>query len=44
VKYHFRLIIAPGVGDYSFDEECIMASPEQEKVRHLLKNYPEYET
>jgi len=39
VKFHFRLVIAPKVGEYSFDGECIMESPEQEKIRHLLKNY-----
>ncbi len=40
VKFSFRLVIAPKVGDYSFDGECILESPEQEKIRGLLKNYP----
>lgn len=40
VKFHFRLVIAPDVGEYSFDGECIMESPEQEKIRHLLDEYP----
>jgi hypothetical protein len=40
VKFHFGLIIAPEVGDYGFDGECILESPEQEKIRHLLQKSP----
>ena len=40
IKFHFKVIIAPSVGEYNFNGECIMESPEQENIRHLLKNYP----
>lgn len=40
VKFTFRLVNIPGVGDFSFDEECIMESLKQEKILHLLDNYP----
>jgi hypothetical protein len=40
VKFRFTLDIVPEVGDYRFDGECIMESPEQETIRHLLDEYP----
>ena len=40
VKFRFRLVITPKVGESGFDGECIMESPEQKKIKHLLEDYP----
>ncbi len=40
IKFCFKVTIDPSIGEFSFDGECIMESPEQENIRHLLKNYP----
>jgi hypothetical protein len=40
INFHFGLVIAPDIGDYNFDGECILESPEQEKIRHLLQKSP----
>ena len=40
VKFSFKLIITPDIGTYKFDGGCILESPSQERIRHLLEKYP----
>ena len=40
VKFRFTVTITPEVGEYKFDGECILESPEQKKIQYLLNNYP----
>lgn len=40
VKFHFWLEITPDLGEYIFDGECIMRSPQQVKILYLLNEHP----
>ncbi len=39
--FHFTLEMKPDLGEINFDGECILESPEQNKVNYLLQNAPD---
>lgn len=41
VKFHFRLVMRPDIGEINFDGECILESPEQNKIEFLIHNAPQ---
>ncbi len=41
IKFHFRLVMRPDVGEINFDGECILESPEQNKIEFLIQNAPQ---
>ena len=40
IKFHFRLVMNPNVGEISFDGECILESTQQDRVDFVIKNIP----
>ena len=38
IKFHFTLEMKPDLGEINFDGECILNSPEQNKVQFCLQN------
>ena len=40
IKFHFKLVMRPDVGEMSFDGECLLVSPEQNKIEFIMKNAP----
>ena len=41
IKFHFRLVMRPDIGEINFDGECILESPEQNKIEFLMQNAPQ---
>ena len=41
IKFHFRLVMRPDIGEINFDGECILESPEQNKIEFLIQNAPQ---
>ncbi|KKN57644.1 hypothetical protein LCGC14_0560160 [marine sediment metagenome] len=41
VKFHFRLVMRPDMGEISFEGECILESPEQNKISFIIQNTPQ---
>ena len=41
IKFHFRLIMRPDIGEINFDGEFILESPEQNKIEFLIQNAPQ---
>ena len=40
IKFHFRLIMRPDMGEINFDGECILESPHQNKIEFVIKTIP----
>lgn len=38
VKFQFRLVMRPDLGEINFEGECIIESPEQNKIGFLIQN------
>ena len=41
IRFHFRLVMRPDLGEINFDGECILESPELYKIEFLIKNKPQ---
>lgn len=41
LSFHFRLIMRPDLGEINFDGECIIESPEQNKIAFMIQNAPQ---
>jgi len=41
IKFQFKLKIRPDLGEIMFKGECILESPEQEKISFILHNSPQ---
>ena len=40
IKFHFRLIMRPDIGEINFDGECLLESPQQNKINFVIKTIP----
>lgn len=40
IKFHFRLVMRPDVGEFNFDGECVLESPQQNKINYAIKAIP----
>ena len=40
-KFKFRLLMRPDIGEINFDGECILESPEQNKIEFIMQNAPQ---
>ncbi|MBA7524737.1 hypothetical protein ES705_16879 [subsurface metagenome] len=40
-EFHFILEMKPDLGEINFDGECVLESPEQNKVNFILQNSPD---
>ena len=40
IKFHFRLVMRPDIGEINFDGECILESPQQNKINFAIKTIP----
>jgi len=40
IKFHFKLEINPDIGEINFDGECILESPQQDRINYVIKNIP----
>ncbi|TET00484.1 MAG: hypothetical protein E3J90_03940 [Promethearchaeota archaeon] len=40
VRFHFRLIMRPDIGEINFNGECILESPQQNKINFVIKTIP----
>ena len=40
VRFHFRLVMRPDVGEMNFDGECILESPQQNKIHFVINSIP----
>ena len=40
IRFHFRLIMRPDMGEINFDGECILESPQQNKINFVIKTIP----
>jgi len=41
IKFHFRLVMRPDIGEINFDGECVLEAPEQNKIEFLIQNAPQ---
>lgn len=41
IKFHFKLVMRPDIGEINFDGECILESLEQNKIEFLIQNAPQ---
>jgi len=41
IRFQFRLVMRPDIGEINFDGECILESPEQNKIEFLMQNTPQ---
>ena len=40
IRFQFRLVMRPDIGEMNFDGECILESPDQNKIEFLMQNNP----
>ena len=40
INFHFRLIMRPDLGEINFDGECILESPQQNKIHSVINTKP----
>lgn len=40
IKFHFRLVMRPDIGEINFDGECVLVSPQQNKINFVIKAIP----
>ena len=40
IKFHFRLIMRPDIGEINFDGECILESPQQNIIHSVITTKP----
>ena len=40
IRFHFRLIMRPDIGEINFNGECLLESPQQNKINFVIKTIP----
>lgn len=40
IRFHFRLVMRPDIGEFNFDGECELESPQQNKINFVIKTIP----
>lgn len=40
IRFHFRLVMRPDIGEINFDGECILESPQQNKIHFVINTFP----
>jgi len=40
IKFHFRLVMRPDIGEFNFDGEFVLESPQQDKLNFVINAIP----